>query len=33
VKLVIPEVVVYDGTRKYKLNFEFNFRQVVSVKE
>jgi hypothetical protein len=33
VKLVIPEVVVYDGERKHKLNFEFNFRQVVSVKE
>lgn len=32
VRLVIPEVVVYDGKRKHKLNFEFNFRQVVSVK-
>jgi len=32
VRLVIPEVVVYDGERKHKLNFEFNFRQVVSVK-
>jgi hypothetical protein len=33
VRLVIPEVLVYDGKRKQKLNFEFNFRQVVSVKE
>ncbi|MFQ6042168.1 MAG: hypothetical protein ACE5PV_15025 [Candidatus Poribacteria bacterium] len=33
VRLLIPEVIVYDGRRKHKLNFEFNFRQVVSVKE
>jgi hypothetical protein len=32
VRLVIPEVVVYDGKRKQRLDFEFNFRQVVSVK-
>ena len=33
VRLVIPEVVVYDGRRKQRLDFEFNFRQIVSVKE
>jgi hypothetical protein len=33
VRLVIPEVVVYDGRRKQKLDFEFNFRQIVSVKK
>jgi hypothetical protein len=33
VRLVIPEVTVYDGRRKQKLDFEFYFRQVVSVKE
>ena len=33
VRLVIPEVVVYDGRRKQKLDFEFHFRQIVSVEE
>ncbi len=33
VRLAIPEVVVYDGRRKQRLDFEFNFRQIVSVKE
>ena len=33
VRLIIPEVIVYDGRRKHKLNFEFNFRQIVAVKE
>jgi len=33
VRLLIPEVIVYDGRRKQRLNFEFNFRQIVSVKE
>lgn len=32
VRLVIPEVVVYNGEKKQELNFEFNFRQVVFVK-
>ncbi len=32
-RLIIPEVVIYNGKRKHKVNFEFHFRQRVSVKE
>jgi hypothetical protein len=33
VRLVIPEVIVYDDSREQRLDFEFNFRQIVSVEE
>jgi len=32
-RLIIPEVVIYDGKKKRKVNFEFDFRQKVAVKE
>ena len=32
-RLIIPEVIIYDGKRKHKVNFEFDFQQKVAVKE
>lgn len=32
-RLIIPEVIIYDGKKKRKVNFEFDFRQKVAVNE
>jgi len=32
-RLIIPEVIIYDGKKKRKVNFEFDFRQRVAVEE
>jgi len=32
-RLIIPEVIIYDGKKKRKINFEFDFRQRVAVEE